>query len=721
MTLKDLDLKPAYDSDEDDVLHDFYIPVLSQAVRYRRLAGFFSSTSLAVAARGIGNFIQRQGHMELIASAKLTREDAEAIRAGTLEPNRVIAETGIRDLSDITDEFVRDHVRALAWMVANRQLDIKVAIHVDNKGAALDEKTINERGIFHQKVGVIVDDANDMISFSGSINETAYAWLHNIEEFKVFRSWGESFERGQFEKDLKKINKYMLGKARNAIVIDVPTAIRDKLISMAPRDITEIDLSKYQSSRVSPDPKTRRSLRGYQVTAVDDWKEADFKGIISMATGTGKTLVALRAVELYVPRNALTIIVVPFGILAGQWMEEIVKEFPNARVIECDSSRPNWVDSLGIIKDYVISASTDARPAFVVTTYNTASSGKFAEIIDQIFSEKLCLVADEVHHAGAPVFSNLLKHDFKYRLGLSATPERMWDEGGQQKIMDFFQRIVFEFSIEDALAGPDPVLCPYEYHIHAAVLKDGERNEYSNLSSAIFAKITQILKRHPNLRGIPLPRLFSELSAVDSEEISNLQILLFRRNNILKKASGKLEILREILASRGLGRCLIYCNDLDHLNDTLQLLQSLNMNALKYDSTMSTEERKSNLDSFSSGVVPYLVAVKCLDEGVDIPTCDSAILVASSKSEREFIQRRGRLLRKDPSKAMANIHDIVVVPVDPKSSARTLSRLEFEIINAEFERSRVFAASAKNSADILLEITRLETELASKVTAVEVL
>ena len=145
------------------------------------------------------------------------------------------------------------------------------------------------------------------------------------------------------------------------------------------------------------------------------------------------------------------------------------------------------------------------------------------------------------------------------------------------------------------------------------------------------------------------------------------------------------------------------------------MLQSSNINALKYDSTMASDEREANLSTFSMGVIQYLVAVKCLDEGVDIPTCDSAILIASSKSEREFIQRRGRLLRKGPNKTNANIHDIVVLPIDPESTARNLSRLEFEIINSEFERARVFAESANNSADILLEISRLEAELASRV------
>lgn len=710
MGLRDLNLKPAYDSDEDDVLNDFYIPALSESVRYRRLAGFFSSTALAVAARGIRNFILKGGEIELLVGARLSKNDVEAIKKGMTEPNRVLSESAIKDLSDIREEFVKDHVRALAWMVAKKRLAIKVVILLDEDGKPLNDRAVEDSGIFHQKVGVLIDANNDVVSFSGSINETGYGWLHNIEEFKTFKSWITG-DQEHLQSDLHKFRKYWDGVPKNAIVIDVPTAIRDKLIEMAPASISDLNLERYEKKSTVAST-SRRYLRDYQKNAVESWKTNDFRGILSMATGTGKTLVALRAIETHVPLNVLNVIVVPFQVLAKQWKEEVAKEFPTAFAIVCDANRPDWLQDMGVLKDYISKATDDARRSFVITTYHTARTERFGEVIDELPEEKLCIIADEVHHAGAPEFSKVLREKFRYRLGLSATPQRTWDEEGQQRIIDFFERVVFDYPIEAAIK--ERVLCEYEYHIMPAVLEADELDEYSQISASVSAKISRLMKLHPQLVGLSFPRLLFELSNLDLDAFAVIQGLILRRAGIMKKARRKSTALMQIIRQGDLGRCLIYCNDQDHLTDTLRILYDENISALRYDSSMSSDERQRNLDSFSRGFAEYLVAIKCLDEGVDIPICDSAILIASSKSAREFIQRRGRLLRLHPDKKLARIYDILVLPIDLDTS-RTVSHLEFEILETEIRRARIFAIAAKNSADILLEISRIESALASRI------
>lgn len=699
----------SYDSDEDDVLNEFYVPALSESVQYSRLAGFFSSTALAVAARGIYNFITNGGSMELLVSAHLSEQDVEAIRLGLESVDDALNESGLRDLAPISIDFIEDHLKALAWMVAHGKLRIKVAVVYGNDELPLNESQVEESGIFHQKVGILTDADGNTLSFSGSINETAYAWSHNIEEFKVFKGWEQS-NLGWFEDDVRKFDKYWNGNAQNARIMDIPTAIKEKLISFAPPDLDGLRLNV---PRATPTAERAFKIRSYQTDAIRAWKDNGFRGILSMATGTGKTYVALEATKQCVPRTTLAVVVVPTMALANQWKREISRFFVDRIALECDSSRPNWKNDLESVVRYISTADAASQRGFVVTTYQTAGSDEFRRLLNSLSSDKLCLVADEVHHAGAPYFSNILSVDFGYRMGLSATPERLWDDEGQEKVMAFFDKIVFEYPISRALK--DGVLCQYQYHIIPVALTSAELDEYSRISTALWARLAQAIKENPSLKGLPLPQMLRGLSAVDEQAFQVVQTLMIKRVNILKRAQNKSEAIKEIIKKKGLGRCLIYCNAMEHLNETLQTLSDLNVGCLRYDSSLTHEQRSANLHSFEESSEGFLVAIKCLDEGVDIPSCDSAILVASSKSSREFIQRRGRLLRQSPGKTSALIYDIIVLPVSPAESSRGITSLEYSVVDNELRRSRIFAESASNSSDILLDISRLEAELASKV------
>lgn len=707
MGLRDLPIKQFYDSDVDDILNQFYIPALSKSFKYQRIAGFFSSRILALAARGIVQFIRNGGTMELVVGSILKKQDIDAIIAGTDTPEKIIEKNMLEELNQITEDFVKDHIRALGWMVAKQTLRVKVVIPFEN-GVPADYDSETSRGIFHQKVGVMVDANNDIITFSGSVNETAAGWTSNIEEFKVFRSWVSS-EQPYLDSDLKKMQKFLTNQAKNALVIDIPSAVQENLIQIAPEKIDDLHLGRHYSRE---QPRTK-VLRYYQRNAIDEWRIRKWHGVAEMATGTGKTLFALNAIKLEVPASVLTIVAIPSEVLATQWKSWIEEEFPDSLTIVCTSQNLRWKDQLPVITTY-FSNTAQERRIFIVTTYQTGCTSQFRDAIMKLPSNMRCLIADEVHHAGAPQFSKILEIDCKYRLGLSATPERPWDEEGETKILDYFGGKIISYPIGQALK--DKVLCEYDYHVHFVSLELDEFEEYRNLSKRIKTKISAALKTYPSLAGLSFPRLISEISKKDAQFTTSIQALLIRRATILKRARNKEQALVNIIKGSNLRRCLIYCNDTDHLQEVLRTLYDNNISALRYDSTMTAKERERNMHSFANGNSEFMVAVKCLDEGVDLPICDSAILISSSKSEREFIQRRGRLLRKHPSKNLAHIHDIVVLPVDPSLSNITISELDYQMVDSEIERVKLFASSAVNKDEILTEISNVESQLASRIT-----
>jgi primosomal protein N' len=345
MTLTELNLKHCYDSDEDDILNDFYIPVLEQSIIYYRLAGFFRSSSLAVAARGVQGLLKNEGKMKLIAGAVLSKEDVDAIKEGTDNPEDVIERTMIKDLNDIRDEFIKDHIKALSWMIANKKLDIKIALVIDQNGNFLEKDNIEQNGIFHQKIGIFEDTENNTLSFSGSANESASAWKNNIEDFNVFRGWMEA-EKPYLEADLKRFHKFWNGEATRTKIIDVPTAIREKLISLCPSKISDFDLDKWNQKKEIL--KKKVELRPYQNKAVSNWLAHNKKGIFEMATGTGKTFTALACVNEVIKnyKKSMIIISCPYQHLIQQWNREIEKFCISADIIIADSSNLSWKHEL---------------------------------------------------------------------------------------------------------------------------------------------------------------------------------------------------------------------------------------------------------------------------------------------------------------------------------------------------------------------------------------
>lgn len=683
-----MDLKKSYDSDVDDLINDFYIPILSDSIKYYRLAGFFSSTSLAIAARGISDFIRNNGEMKLVCSAKFKKHDIEAIKGAYKNPEQLITDSILSEIDNLEEGIIRDHVAALGWMIANKKLEIKIAIIFDEKGTPLKENM----GMFHQKVGIMIDKENNKISFSGSINESASGWKHNIEEIKVFKEWEEQ-EKEYFQEDLKNFRKYWNGNAHRIKIYDVPDAVEKRLIKIAPTTVEDINLV----TKTTEKSQSKIKLRDYQKLAIKNWLDSGMKGIFEMATGTGKTFTALGCLnEIQKNESKLvSIIACPFSHLIDQW-EEDLKDFGiDEDILKANSDNPSWKRELN---DYILDINADVGDKLIIlTTHDTLASLKFIQAMKES-KANILLIVDEVHGIGSYKRRNALVRNYKFRLGLSATPTRWFDEEGTDIIISYFKSVVFGFSLEKALTTINPetgefYLTPYQYYPQFIELTSDELQDY-------ILQSNKISKAY-------------HLSSDKKQKEELMTSLLNKRQRIINNAKNKYVALKGILEdNQDINHLLVYCSpqQMDRVQDILLELKikpqhkfTMAEGTRKDAKYGGISERDYLLKEFSNGNYRALVAMKCLDEGVDVPAAKTAIIMSSTSNPREYIQRRGRVLRRSPNKKRAIIYDLIVMPSNRNSSS---GEIEKKIRKKEMERYKEFARTAINSAECLEKLEK---------------
>lgn len=703
MSLRTIPLKDAYSSDIDDPLNEFYIPALQESIHYDRLSGFFSSQSLAIAARGITGLIHNDGSMRMIVSPYLNNDDIKVIEESYGNPEKFIENNMIGQLDNMESEFVKDHVFALGWMVANNKLDIKIAIPEEN-GKILSYDKINKSSIFHMKVGILEDSDKNTITFSGSINESAKGWLGgyigHTEEFKVFKNWIPT-DLKFLNPDIQKFERFWYGISKNVRTIDMPIAIKKRLIEKAPKDFEKINLDKWYKR-----PK-KVKLYEYQEEAISKWFNHGMKGIFEMATGTGKTFTAIGCMEKIFRKNNKTIVIItcPYQHLINQWKKEIESYgIRYDKLIEADSTNPSWKNSLTeLLIDFSIGYT---NKLIILTTHTTFSSPDFINIIENnVKDTNLFLIADEMHGLGADKTRNGLLSIYTYRLGLSATPERYFDTIGTNLLYDYFNGIVYEFPLDKAIRTINPAtgktyLTPYIYIPKFVTLDNDELEEYMKKTISIAYKIGKVKK--------------------DSEQNELLQNLLFSRANIIKNANSKYRILVDILndIDTSIKLTIIYTSP-QQIDNVMDILKSMRIEShrftmdegtvpnIKYD---NVSERDYILHQFADCKFKVLVAMKCLDEGVDIPPARTAILMASSGNPREYIQRIGRIIRRYNGKQDAKIYDIIVTPSFEKLP-KELRDIELKIFKKELLRYEEIASIAQNNIEALNTIYDLKNKL----------
>jgi len=410
MGLKKLNLKGFYDSDADDLISDFYIPVLKESIIYKRIAGYFCSNALAISARGLSKFIQNGGKMFLIANVILSEEDQDAIKRAIEDKEKEILD----EMETMDDIFKMSHFKLLAWMIKKGALEIRIA------------KV--PKGIEHKKKGIFEDQEGNILSFTGSDNETLSGWLYNHEDFHVFCNWIDGDMERHLKPDIESFERLWSDNTNEVRIFNISDAFRLGIIKMAPKDEDEFKLVSNEiaqelialKSRKNVEPQLEikkslrsnlyESLRDYQKEAINRWECNGRFGILEMATGTGKTITAIVAMDRFLMeiKQGMIVIVAPKQLLVSQWSKEL-KKLGFSNVIEIMKNSSKWKNDLkGAILKIELGYE---KEVIAVATYDSFCSDTFVNII-QSTHIKILLICDEMHHSWAPAYRRGLLHKY---------------------------------------------------------------------------------------------------------------------------------------------------------------------------------------------------------------------------------------------------------------------------------------------------------------------
>ena len=663
MSLRELSLQYEYRSDGANLVKDFYTPCLRNATRYCRAVAYFTSNGLALNVKGLSTFIRHGGQINLVTGPKLMSDDIEAIQHGYKAKEQNLDPSLDCDFKTVS----HDRLMLLTWLIAHSHLDIKIAC------PSSDSNTPYPHAIYHEKTGVFLDDNNNAVAFSGSSNETVGGLLNNFESIDVHWSWDDTQERVQQKVD--NFTRLWNNNTDKLEVIDFLTAVtEDVLIHQTVYETGQVETTDKPEiiEQIIPYLPKDIVLRKYQSEAIDAWFENGCRGLWEMATGTGKTITALSALAKLreKKKHLFVVIACPYQHLVDQWYEEAVR-FGFEPILAYKSSA-TWVNRLNTA---LVRYNYGVRNIVcTITTQTTFITENMQKLLSKL-KRGAVLVADEVHHLGAERSHKRLTDVFNCRLGLSATPNRWFDESGTTALKTYFGDTVYEFSLDKAIKMG--YLCPYHYHPHLVELTDEEFEEYEHLTERIS-------------------KLYHQGESGEISEV--LERLLIKRATLLNRAENKLAKLAELLTDKtdSLHHTLFYCAP-GRIVPVLELLTNLGLRVAKFTAEESATERQELLKMFASGHLQALVAMKCLDEGVDVPSTRTAYILASSSNPKEFIQRRGRILRQSPGKEHAEIHDLIAVPpIDYQQYPTSTFRTERKIIARELERFNEFAGMALN-------------------------
>ncbi|MCL6442968.1 MAG: DEAD/DEAH box helicase family protein [Alicyclobacillus sp.] len=713
MGFRDLDIKSEYRSLKDNIVRDFYVPLLSLSVLYKRAVGFFSSSALAEISNGITGLIKNGGHIQLVASPYLSDEDVRAIRKGYELRNEIIERALLSALLDPKDRFEEERLNLLASLIAEGRLDIKIAFTESNKLT----------GMYHEKMGLMYDSEGNVVAFSGSMNESSAAMLLNYESIDVYLSWDKDADRVRIKE--KAFDAIWSNNEPNVQTMDFPR-VTDRILQKYKKAEIDLDIDIKQfgteqtkfkvniASGQSNGPRIPDDivLHDYQIQAIDTWEQHDYRGVFDMATGTGKTLTGLGAIARlsdHVNHRLGVVIVCPYQHLVEQWVEDIVRFNIKPIIGYSNSPQKDWKQKLSsAIRDHKLQVRSREFFCFICT--NATFASEFVQSQVAKIRGNALLVVDEAHNFGASKLSSLLTDKFNYRLALSATFERHRDEEGTEKLKDYFGAKCIEYPIERAIR--EHKLTPYKYYPILVNLTQDELEMYNHLSQEINKCI--IVDRNGN-------RKLSEKG----------ERLALKRARLVAAAKSKLDKLREVIQPYiHQSHLLVYCGAASLLNDdqdcsetddedirqidavTQILGNDLNMKVSQFTSKENIEEREILKREFERGDnLQALIAIKCLDEGVNIPKVKVAFILASTTNPKEYIQRRGRVLRLAEGKDYAEIYDFITTPrpLDevPSLTAEEVKK-DLPLIKNELHRAVEFARIAMNAmeADIVIQKIR---------------
>jgi superfamily II DNA or RNA helicase len=666
--LTDVDVLTSYRTGSEDPVAQLLLPSFSHSVAYDRASGYFRSSVLSLISESLPDFIRAGGMIRLVCSPSLSAADVQILSGEVTDAAEITTEiltsSVARDIASLLESNeLATCTRVLATLVRFGFLKIKFAVRPAGDG------------LYHEKIGIFSDDGGNAISFIGSANETWSGWspYGNYESIEAFASWHAGSDAKRISGHREHFERLWNGIEAGVSTYSLPEAIEAKLLEVS---FDDIDAAFEDGNlRLS----AARQLRDHQQEALDAWEAAGRRGILAHATGSGKTFTAITAIARHLDAGSPAVVVVPSQLLLAQWESELRAEIPHAVILLGGGGHTSWRRP-GKLRA-MTTRNPEMPPRIVLATMQTASSAEFRGLVAD--GEHLLLVADEVHQLGSPTHRALLDLNPGARLGLSATPQRYGDPDGTSSIMEFFGGIVHTVNLAQAVGRG--LLVPYEYFPHSVYLDDEEAQQWADLSRAIG----RALSSADDKRGVT-----SELA----------KRLLIRRARIAKKATNKTEVAVQILRKNfEAGQSwLVYCEDLDQLKTVRAALDEAGLRSLQYHSNMSGSPLETLRLFASEGGI--LVSIRCLDEGVDIPRVDHALILASSQNPRQYIQRRGRVLRHAIAKDIARLHDVLVC-VD--SIERQPSQTQ--LVKTELNRALEFAESSVGRAAVSkLELMAIE-------------
>lgn len=728
----------------------FFSECLCNAIQFDLMLGFFSSSAINVLADGFASFLYNGGRMKLIINDILTEQDKAAFANGTLDNLPFFDLTNLERLKSTLSERDAHFFECLSWLIRNNKLEVKIVAPKEGIG------------ISHTKTGIF-GDGEDCVAFDGSCNFSRTALVDNIESLTVSCEWDGNIE-AEKARDIKEdFETVFNGKDESVVYMtteqvrtqlidgfkdksltalledeyklierhtkekDLPSSVKHALEKARQRVSAAIDKLKEEKTEkreavitqeIEPCFPYPTGPRDYQNQAFENWKANNQKGLFAMATGTGKTITSLNCLLEIYKRNGYykAIILVPTITLVNQWEQECEK-FHFSNVIKVYSKNSEWrsrIERLQMAEEYK-KAKESSQNFIIISTYASFTRGNFFDVLNSFEKSKVLLIADEAHNMGSPTIMKRIG-DIKYlrRIGLSATPERQFDDDTNRKLFRFFgaeKQYTYEYSMEEAIENG--VLCRYFYYPHLVRLTDDEFGKYVELS----LKISKYFNFNTN-------------SFENKDDI--LMSMLLARKRIVHKAANKLTAFNQIINERyrkkgNLKYSLVYVpegtkpdyiadsdvfDSTDQVADDIvsdRLIDDYTEAVMKLDKLITVKKfvsgqknRDKVLSDFASGKLQVLTSMKCLDEGVDVPRSELAIFCASTGNPRQFIQRRGRILRKHPDKFMAEIHDLVVAPeVNPGSDS---FRMERALLKGELMRVKNFSLLSENPSFSQIEL-----------------
>lgn len=616
-------VKPCLDTSEYDLIEELYLPCLKWADRFDRGVGFFTTGWITYNVTGLSDFASRGGKMRLITSPILSNEDTDAIinsEGNNGEGFKRLEAALLDNVRVLEAEMKADIFNAFSWMIYDGIIDLRFAIPCEKL----------EDGDFHDKFGIFYK-GEDRISFSGSINDSKHGY-QNYESIKVFKTWAGTGE--YVESDINRFEKIWNSKDKNLKIFTVPTAVKERIFQLR------------TSNRPYKKHDSASNRWVHQDMAVEKFIEKEH-GILAMATGTGKTVTAIKIINrLFDESKIRRVVITMYGNdLLDQWSKQIRESFKNKQIHYHYGSHKRMNDFIMHPDEAILLVSRDSNNLTKLLNLLDKAPGNYKD--DTLF------IFDEVHGAGSQSFVENLTgklSPYKYRLGLSATPEREYDDVGNEFLLNEIGKIIFEFNLEDAIKKG--ILCEFNYIPLPYELTEAEKHKKKKIIAAFNAKKES---------GEPYDEkeMFTQLSLVNKTAINKIEefeVLISKRPELLDK-------------------CIIFVQSMEYGKQLQEVL-------IKYTDKYHTyyaDDEKINLENFAEGKINCLLTCKKVSEGIDISSVTNIFIFASDRSKLVTTQRIGRALRLDKNnpEKKANVIDFILEDIGENDNNADQERKEW--------------------------------------------